>query len=375
MIAWFSKQKQLADGPQGPSVWARFLRWFGAGLGALLAFALGAVFLFDPYGLVPFSLPFKRDLVDLNQRYFYPLVLRQGQYDSFIAGTSTIRLVDPKALDPVLDGRFANLGMNAATAWEQWKLLDLQLREKGKPKNLVIGLDMRWCDQKADTPEGRLTERGFPDFIYDGNRWNDLLYLLNGKTLEIVGRAIGVKLGWREPRYREDGYRIFTPPEAVFDLARVRLKLWPDGKPVPLKPVKPPVVLTQQEQQALSFPAVDRYLKDILARTRPQTHVVLVWTPAHRSRLPIPGSRDDAEEAVCKARAEKLAQASGAMIVDWRYISPLTVDDTKFWDAFHYRLPIAGDIVNSIRDALAGTVRDPGGLWVRRTPPGWKNGT
>jgi hypothetical protein len=96
-----------------------FLGTFIAIVGSIYVFIL----LVDPYGVVPFSLPFDRVLTSA-QRQMYPQILRSGRYDSIVVGTSTSRLLDPVALDRVLGGHFANMAMGAATAVEQVRVID-----------------------------------------------------------------------------------------------------------------------------------------------------------------------------------------------------------------------------------------------------------
>ena len=70
--------------------WADSLRWF---CGAAVVLALAALLfntLIDPYGANPLRLRFERPLMDINQRFMYPQVLRSGEYDSAVFGTSTI---------------------------------------------------------------------------------------------------------------------------------------------------------------------------------------------------------------------------------------------------------------------------------------------
>jgi hypothetical protein len=48
----------------------------------------------------------------------YPQILRTRRYDSIVVGTSTIRLLDPVALDRALGGHFASVALLSGTAWE-----------------------------------------------------------------------------------------------------------------------------------------------------------------------------------------------------------------------------------------------------------------
>jgi hypothetical protein len=79
-----------------------------------------------------------------------------------------------------------------------------------------VALDHVWCDGKA-----RLTTfRGFPDWMYDDDPWNDLAYMLNGKSVEISFRRLATGLGLKPARFRA-GYEVFTPPEEKYDRAKV----------------------------------------------------------------------------------------------------------------------------------------------------------
>jgi hypothetical protein len=50
-------------------------------------------------------------------------------------------------------------------------------------------------------------------------------------------------------------------------------------------------------------------------------------------------------------------------VVDFRRPSPVTVEDANYWDALHYRLPIAGRIVAGLRAARETGADDPGGFY------------
>ena len=43
-------------------------------------------------------------------------------------------------------------------------------------------------------------------------------------------------------------------------------------------------------------------------------------------------------------------------MIDWRIASPITTNDSNYWDGLHYRLPIAQRIARELIDAaLKGT--------------------
>ena len=156
--------------------------------------------------------------MDINQRFMYPQLVRSGAFDAAIFGTSTMRLIDPANLSQALGDRFVNLGMNAATPWEQVQIAGLFARKVAAPKRVIWGIDTTWCESDATAPEKRLTPRPFPAWLYDDSGWTDWPRLMNLTTLEIAGRLLAHRLGLMPERIRGDGYEVFTPPEALYDL-------------------------------------------------------------------------------------------------------------------------------------------------------------
>lgn len=349
------------------TAWRGFNKTFSAAFASACTLVFVLIFLVDPLGVVPFSLPIDRPLVDIKQRHFYPMVVRSKRYDSLVLGTSTGRLLDPDRLDKALGGNFANLALNDGRAWEQWRLADLYLREVGNPRSLLIALDGPWCHPEADAPENLITRRGFPEWIYDENPWNDILHLVNGRMLEFAIRTIITKLGLRPKRLADNGFAVFVPPEEEYDLARARTHIWGDAAPT-IPPDTPPLVLPQAEKAELVFPALS-WIEDLQIRMGGKTDLIYLWTPVHVKSQPAPGSRAAALEEECKSRLDTLARGANALVIDWRISSPLTRNDENYWDALHYRLPVAHDMIASIVAARSGQVSDPDGAWVVRQIP------
>lgn len=354
----------LAPDRTDPAAWTRMARTLFATFVAAVVGVFALVALVDPYNVVPFSPKVKRELMDINQRWLYPSVVRSGRYDSLVIGTSTSRLLDPEKLNAALGGHFANLAMNSATAWEQIQILDLYRRERGAPKTLIVGIDVVWCNVEADRE--RITFRGFPEWMYDDSRWNDLAYLLNFKTIEIAGRQVGNWLGLRPPRIRADGYEVFVPPEASYDLERARGHIWGAGTRR-IVPQIPAVQLSAAEAAALRFPALD-WLEAQLAPLAGKSRILLVAMPVHVAAQPQPGSHAAAVEATCKQRLSAMAARVGAQAMDWRIASPLTSDDQNYWDNLHFRLPIAGKVIEGLAQHLQGRDEAEDGSWRRLTP-------
>lgn len=334
---------------QQAQAWRRFNKTFiGVFAGGLVVIYL-FIALIDPYDSVPFSLRMERPIVSISQRYMFPQIVRSGRFDGVVVGTSTSRLIDPEILNPGFGRRFANLSMDSMTAWEQHQIVSLFLREVGAPKALIVGIDGVWCAPNAD--RNRITQAGFPEWLYDANRWNDVLYILNSATLEIAVRLAANKLGLYRERLRNDGFGVFVPPEEQYDLERAQGHIWQE-RPREIVPQQPAQKLTEADRATLRFPALG-YLQEVLSALPPETEVVLAFMPVHVAAQPVPGTRAAAIEAECKARITAIGKSRGAVVADWRIPSEITTKDTNYWDNLHYRLPIAHRIA---RD-LAGPVR------------------
>lgn len=336
----------------------RLMVTFVAGLTGLYAFVL----LIDPYNVVPFSLPIERPLVSINQRYMYPQVVRSGRFDSLVVGTSTSRLLDPEILNAEFGAKFANLAMDSATAWEQKTMADYFIDRAGKPRVMIVGIDQVWCTPDADS--NRITFRGFPDFLYDGSKWNDYLYLLNLETIEIAGRLLGNRLGFYPARSRYDGFQVFVPPDATYDAEKARRNLWGGSAPRTYDTDVPPFQLSQMQRDKLSFPAL-QWLDDLLGKAGGGI-TILAFMPVHIAAQPLPSSEAAAVEAQCKARIVQIAARRGTKVIDWRYPSPLTRQDANYWDPLHYRIPVAqrlardmGLAIREGRPSADGTYRLP----------------
>jgi hypothetical protein len=326
-----------------------FIKNFAKVALGLIATISFTIWLLDPYGASPIGLPTARPIMDINQRYMYPQVARSRLYNSVVIGTSTSRLLDPDELNKAFGGRFANLAMNAATAWEQIELAKLYLRYQPAPKTFILGLDQMWCAD--DKTLVKITFRGFPAWMYDNNPWNDLVEMVNLKTLEITGRLIGFHLGFMPERIRSDGYEVFTPPEVTYDLARARIHIWRDNTSGKITPVVPAVVLTSTELNDTVWPAM-QWLDNILEAIPKTTTRIVGFMPLHIASQPIAGSRTDAYYNACKARIAGIAHKHGLRLVDFSIPSEITRDDANYWDPLHYRLPIAGRIIRSLKAAV-----------------------
>jgi hypothetical protein len=220
-----------------------------------------------------------------------------------------------------------------------------------------------WCQDAATIK--RVTERGFPEWMYDTNRWNDLPHLFSMQTLEITGRLLAFKLGLMPARIRADGYEVFTPPENTYDLMRAQFHIWRHIPSMRIVPVAPPVELKDEARHALDFPAL-AWLDELMAQVPTSTRRVLALMPLHVAAQPTPGSEGDAKMNECKARIAAIGTKRGVQVVDFSIASDITRNDANYWDPLHYRVPIASRIVAALKQAQNTMRNDAEGFYVLR---------
>lgn len=335
------------------AAWRRFAAMLVASAAVAALVAAGAVLAIDPYGMRARPGRAPTPIMDLNQRYMYPQIVRSGRYDAAVFGTSTIRLLDPERLGAAFGASFANLGLNAGTPWEQMQLLDLFLRHVPRPKALIFGFDRTWCEADADLQ--RVTFRGFPAWLYDDDPLNDFPELVSMKSFEIAGRVVLRWLGLMPERIRGDGYEVFLPPEARYDRDRARFHIWQGSPPRAEIRDSHPVEFGASERAGFRMPAL-AWLGAMLRRIPAETEVLIAFMPVHIAVQAPAGGEAAARDEECKARIARLGALRGALAVDFRRPSPVTVNDENYWDPLHYRIGIADRIVEAL--ARARTTRE-----------------
>jgi len=320
--------------------WGRFLTRLLGFAAAPLVVTYAFIALVDPWGMLPLSPPLPRETVTTNQRFSYPMLARDSRFDSVVIGTSTSRLLRPDLLGEVFGGRFANLSINAGTAWEQMRMLELFARDRREIRRVLVGLDVVWCESG---PLRRLTPRPFPEWMYGRNLWRGYAEILNPFAAEEAGKQALAMLGLGRSRYGRDGYADFLPNDSLYDATRAAAGLAP-----------PPPTPAPPDEPAFDFPQ-HALLAERLAALPAATEVLLFLTPYHASHLPAPGSMDAVLWAACRRSLETVARGRpGAVLADFMIPSPITREATHYWDHQHYRVGIADLLVRRLGDAAAG---------------------
>ena len=317
--------------------WRAAARGIALWAGGLLALAYAFVCIIDPWGVLPLSPPLPRVPISSNARFSFPALARSPRFDSVVLGTSTARLLRPEALDRLFGAHFANLAMNSATAWEQSRLLSVFAGTHPDARVVIIGLDKEWCGFTLE----RYTPRPFPEWMYEHSTWRGYLEMANLYAVQEAANQLAVMLGLKRRIYGLDGYTNFLPPEQDYDPARVdqAFARWgpPDTTPVSPLPMPP-------------FPA-HALLRQALAALPAGTRKVLFFAPYHVSQQGLPGSATAQLWAACKASVARVAMQTGAVLVDLMQPTPITRDRANYWDPLHYRVPVADQVMETLRHA------------------------
>ena len=322
----------------------------------LAGLTYGFIACVDPHAHLAWSPRAERALVNGNQRFSYPAVARDPRFDSFVLGTSTTRMLEPRHLDTRLGGRFANLSMNSATAYEQSRLHELivKARAGSRLRTLLIGIDISWC--RVAQSVQRYTFRHFPEWLYDESPFNDYLHIFNAETLEQAAKQVQYWRGHLEPKYQSDGYKSFLPDPSEYDLERARTNIY--GQPLPKsKPDgRPMSAELNRESATWQYPS-HALLKAMLHNTPRATQVILMIVPYHWFHQAVTGTKDGARWHECKRRIAQLASARpGALLLDFMIDSPLTRNDENYWDKLHFGARTAAQIVDEIASAARQNV-------------------
>lgn len=315
----------------------------------LCAFVYLLIILVDPFDTLPLSLPLDRAPMATNQRFSYPVLARNPQFDSVVVGSSSSRLFRPELLNEVFAANFVNLAINAGRPYEQYKFLKLFLEHHKSPKTILIGMDIRnkemWCRENEMDVQ---TDRQFPEWMFDSNPWNDYLYHFNAKALEISGRQLAQVLGFMEPRFSKEGFDDFTPPIDQYDLRKARKYIYGEENPIEKAPEPGQPELSEEELNQITYPTLS-LLEDMLAEMPDETKKILLFVPRHWYVQPSRNTKEALILEECKSRIIEIASKyNNAHVFDFARESPITTEDKNYWDIFHYTIVIADNIINMI---------------------------
>ena len=324
--------------------WKGFVRILIIAFSGLFAAGYLFILIVDPYGMLPISFDFDRGPITAEQRFFYPNLAKKSQFDSAIIGTSTIRLLNPDDLNPLLESKFVNLAMNAASVFEQEAIFNVFLRFHPYPKTVIFDVDHVYFDSNNYAKHiGAVKPENFPEWMYDENPLNDLLPY-NWRTMQITIKQFKCITGMRPYKFRLDGYEDYTKTMFSHDIDHVREIIYGSKTPKKKKPVEPPIQATPELITSFEFPAV-RHLDRMLSRLPESTLKIVIIPPFHIYHQATPGSEDAVKWKEFKHRvASMVCRYQNALLLDFMIESPITKRDENFYDQTHYTVAVAKEI-------------------------------
>ena len=323
-----------------------------------LGFLYLSIYLIDPYDLFMLSPEASRYQISSKRRLGNPGIARKPQFDSFIIGTSTVMLLKPRRLNKLLHAKIANLSTPAASPYEQMRLAALFVEFHDELNLVIVSIDGAWCTingnpRYLDIGNNKLKEERFiQEWMYSSSFWQQLPPL-NRRILKHTRKQLEAMLGFRAPKYNSDGYGNFTERYARnYDQARIQKNLYGDSEPALKIAIQPAIKVNDSELKSWQFSDI-AMLKKWLESLSPSARKILIFPPAHHYKQPQIGSESEALWSECKNRVSNIGSTVPQVTVfDFMIRSPVTMNDSNYWDPDHYTVEIA----NKIEDALGYVV-------------------
>jgi hypothetical protein len=313
-------------------LWRRLLWRFAAGTVLTGAMVAALLLLLDPYDTGRFSLLPSNGVANFGQRLAFASIARRREVDTAIIGNSTIQLIDPARLSRLTGRQTVSLAVPGTGPVEQLVLADYFRRHHASDPDLtfVFGLDQSWCS----TADPVTPSYPFPFWLYSNDRFDYVINMMRYKTVEAAARRLKLLAGLERPA-RPDGYhdydtgKVWHAPEFAESLAA-----------------------GSSETAATGFSTV-HLLRRFIATLAPAARVVLIFPPRYIGAIPSAGSSAAAVLAACKHAYRLLAEARpNTWVLDFLVDGPFTRREEDYWDAIHYRGPVARAIEDRVADVL-----------------------
>lgn len=323
---------------------------------------LGLLFVYDPVAV--FHAPWGRpETVHHNMRLQAAGVIRHGEFDSVLLGTSILENTSADEASRVLGSRFVNLSITAGDFFERGLVLGYLL-DRRPVREVVYSLDFIYLNQ-------RVGYRLFPlptfDYLYDGNPLNDIRVYLNPHFLgclarwssapDCVGRPVTLDRpnAWMfdlEHAARFGGFDRWCRAADNYQIRDVYDKVSGAAANVAAGRSEGLTAAEQQERTARAIAYVDdNVLKHV--RAHPETRFHLVFPPYSRAKFALwyQDKRGDAEAHLAVIRHLAAASALLPNLTVYGYEDQDFPDDLAHYkDIDHFDPSINSLMLRSIRD-------------------------
>jgi len=302
-------------------------RWVAAVLAVVIAclFAAGAFVVWvDPFQQYHLASRFAPRFYFLHHRYINPGLARNQAYDTIVSGSSIMENTRNDFVARVCGGSSVNLSMPAMSASEQRLMIETAFANRTL-KRVIAVLDFNEFSGSVD--ERQDVAGPLPRYLYDGNPFNDLPYLLSA---DVLVKAWRIVTGDRSERFTSDpnaawfwGNVVRFGREQVLrglDLAHLNARYQQPRRTI--------------EGMRASF---DHNLLPIF-RSHPETEFDLVWPPYSILVWVDFAQRDQLD--VTFAFKRYVADAAGALpnvhVVDLQAERAITHDLDRYDDIYHF---------------------------------------
>jgi len=172
----------------------RWMRGVLAGLGVLLACCAAMVYLADPYQVYRLARWFTPPYGNGEQAYYNAGLARHSDYDAVLIGTSMVENTLVSQVDARFDTRCVKLPFEGGMAGNHAEALRTALSAR-ELTHVFYGMDMY-----SFVRDPAYSSFEMPRYLYDGDPFNDVSYLLNGDVLlHRIPAALYRKLRGDEP--------------------------------------------------------------------------------------------------------------------------------------------------------------------------------
>jgi hypothetical protein len=327
------------------ALWRRFAIALVVCTLAILAGIVALAIVVDPYDSGRSTLFEKPGVRPQGPRTANASRGRDPAFDAMVVGNSRIQLLSPERLNQATGLNFVQLAVPGSGPKEHLALIDWFLRHrKAPPRALVVSVDDLWCTSDPSLPN----DKPFPFWLYSRDLLEYVKGLVRFDLLEELPMRFAYLFG-KEERARPDGYWDYEPEYTALGYTTnpaIRKRL--EHKPYAAAPRFEKDPLEGQRR----FPAAER-LKEVAAALPAETALVLIVPPAYINIQPPAGTEKAFTNQACKAALTAAAQVHPkSAVVDWRVDRPENRNPELFFDALHYRLPIAQRVEKDVAAAL-----------------------
>ncbi|WP_048436189.1 hypothetical protein [Methylobacterium platani] len=324
--------------PSTDADWRRFAVRLVTVAAGLLAGYLALALAVDPYDTGRTRLLARDGVRPQGPRTATASRGRDPAYAGAIIGNSHVQLVSPERLRAATGIPFVQLAVPGTGPGEQLLVADYFLRHHPQARALVLGADAFWCTGDPALPP----LRPFPSWLL-AEDW--ARYLRGLLRITVVGEVVN-RIGWglraAPRRAAPDGYWDYEPDYLRLGSPDTPERVASRTRPAPDEP--------DPGEGGPHFPAAAR-LHALAARLGPGAGLVLVFPPVAPATRPRPGTPRAAAAAACRA-ALAAAVAPRGRVVDWSGDRPELHGPDLFFDASHYRHPVARRLEADIAAAL-----------------------